>query len=107
MQRSWQLTLPIANTWYNLWTLITQDPSFTDHTFTTGVFVPSMVSECNIQANNVNISISEDTNQEVGLNITVGSSYRQAVQTNAIDLKAKSIKSQSNGAIINVAIVAF
>jgi len=106
MTRSWQFTLSSSTIWYNLWTLITSDLSFTDPTFTTAPYVPSSVCELNISSTgigtNTDIYVSEDSNDEVGVGIAAGAVYKKSTNDNYINLKTFSVKGDVVNGIINV-----
>lgn len=105
MTRSWKLTLTSHLTKYNLWTLITGDTSFTDATFTTASFVPNKVCELNITGDSGDISIMEDSKQEVPRVVTAGTPYVKRTSLNAIDLKDFSLNA-ADGVTVDVSITA-
>jgi hypothetical protein len=106
MTRSWQFTLTTSGIWYNLWTLITADPSFTDPTFTNAPYTPSKVGQISIYGTTGNISISLDSNLESGFVATATLPYIDGpFDTNCIDLKTISLKSSVGSGVVNVSIV--
>lgn len=108
MTRSWQFTLSSSSVWYNLWTKIKGDSSFTDPTFSTAPFVPSKVCQLFIYATTNNANVSLDSNDEIGFTIAVAGVPFQLgpFDSNIIDLETITIKPSSSSGVINVAIVA-
>ena len=106
MTTDWTFTLITANQWYNLWTLITNDPSFTDSKFTSGNYVPNMVCELKYQNQTAgsNITLS-DNKLESGFILTGGSWDVSRSSTNTIDLNRRNFKSDTAGTVIYVSIV--
>ena len=115
MTRSWSFTLkPILNngvvspTWYNLWTLITGDSSFTDPYFGNAPFVPNMVEELEIQNQTPGATLqrSDDSELEAGLRVTGNAAdLRRAVKSN-IDLKRVNLLTDTNPTVVYVGITA-
>jgi hypothetical protein len=108
MTRSRTFLLPVANTWYNLWSLIKADASFTEPTFTTAPYFPSVVNQLNYQsqgaitnANNGGslINVSFDGVNKSGDDL---SSASFDVMRGVIDLKSIWFRSSIGGAGINV-----
>lgn len=103
--------MPQANQWYNLWTLITQDISFTDPTFTAASYVSNVCKtfkyqsqNSTINANNggANIRVSLDKNLEAGEELLSGQADSVS---GVIDVKNVSVNSSIAGAGLNVSLV--
>ena len=105
MTRDWLFILPNAGVWYNLWTLITSDPTFLNSTFSNAPYVPSTV--CNLKFQNqtpgANIYRS-DSKLEGGFQLTGGSWDEDRAPVNAIDLNNNNFKSDTAGAKLYVKI---
>ena len=112
MTRSWSFTLPLINTWYNLWNdLIAKDASFIDPTFTNAMFVPSQVCELQIQSPTsanagILLTISYDTKKEGGTELFSGQADLRRSNRNTIGLKQCFIKSDTGGGVADVTIIA-
>ena len=107
MTRDWTFTLSNANQWYNLWTLIASDPSYTDPTFTHAPYIPSNVKELKYQnqSNGGNIYVS-GSKKEFGFQLTSGSwDVSRAASGASIDLQNRNFQTDTSGAILYVSIV--
>jgi hypothetical protein len=127
MTRTFNFTFPVANQWYNLFSLIQSDPSWgtklvrtpsvnltlPDNNFEYGPFMPSNVKVLKYQSQNalVNsnnggavIEKSSDPSNELGLELLSGSWDYVANDTSIISLKEVYFRSTITGAGINVEI---
>ena len=127
MTRTFQFNLALANTWYNLWTLITQDPSFgtilvntptgaltlPDNGFSYHPFEPSNVKVLKYQSQNAItntnnggaiISKSSDPSNESGVDLLSGSWDFASTTNSCISLKEQYFRTSIAGAGINVEI---
>ena len=105
MTRSWTFALASSAVWYNLWSdLIAQDATFTDPTFTSASFIPSMVSELLIQGSDI-VFVSEDSRKLGGVSApATPGSYRKSMITNSICLKDIYLKPNSAAVSCEIAI---
>jgi hypothetical protein len=107
MTRSWNFTLSTANVWYNLWTLIKADPSFTDFTFGNSPYVPNMVSQLKWQNNTPGSNLyKSDSKLEAGFGLPGASWDVDFAQSNNIDLNNVNFKTDTEGATFYVSIIA-
>lgn len=127
MTRTFTFILPTINIWFNLWTLITQDPSYgtvtvnvlggvinlPDNGFSYHPFEPSNVKVLKYQSQNaltnVNnggavISKSSDPSNQSGADMLSGSWDFTESPTGIISLKEQYFRTSIAGAGINVEI---
>lgn len=106
MTRDWTFTLPLAGTWYNLWSdLIVQDPSFVDRTFSNAPYVPNMVCELKFQNQTPGATITRsDSKRESGFQLTGGSWDVDRSQSNAIDLNNMNFQTDTAASVLYVKI---
>src|SRR5579859_2045211 len=103
MTKSWQLALPLAASWYNLYTLIAADSHSTDPTFTTAGFIPSKVAQLDIYATTQGVNISLDSNNEIGFPVANATEKTYGpFNANIVDLKSIFVKPSANTGVINV-----
>ena len=105
MTRDWTFTLANANQWYNLWSLILTDPSFTDSTLSNSPFVSKMACELKFQnlTNGSNIYRS-DSKLEAGFQLPGGSWDVDRSDSNSIDLSNCNFQPDTAGAKLYVKI---
>jgi hypothetical protein len=106
MTRDWVFTLTTPGLWYNLWTLIQADASFTDPTFSNSPYVPSSVSELKFQNQTAgSVVYRSDNKLEAGFQLT---SYSWDVDRsgghNCIDLKNTNFSTNLAGSKLYVKI---
>lgn len=88
MQRDFYFTLATPLQWYNVWTLITQDSTFVDATFTNAPYVPTMVQEFQWQNQTSGATVQEsDNKKEAGLQGSSGGGNLRRSSVNSINLK--------------------
>ena len=107
MTRDFTFTLATANVWYNIWSLIKSDASFTDLYFGNSPYVPNMVCEFKFQNQTPGANIyRSDSKLEGGFDLTGGSWDRDASNLNSIDLNNQNFKTDTAGAVLYVKITA-
>ena len=107
MTRSWQFTLADDTLFYNLWTLITEDSSFTDPTFETAQFVPSQVCQLFVYPITHNTAIAL-YNTEIFTTLIAGTSPPCIIgpfDNNIIQLNGFSFRGSASSTVVGVAIV--
>lgn len=100
MTRSWNFALTDNTKWYSIWDLIAADASFTDPTFSTANFVPSLVAQLTVSAATQIVTVSEDDKHEVGSSIPATTGvFSKTMMNNAIDLKSMFLKPAASGTV--------
>ena len=107
MTRDWTFTLKTVNQWYNLWTLIQADKSYTDPTFSNSPYVPNMVRELKFQNKTAGSNIyRSDSKLESGFQLSSFSWDVDRAEGNTIDLTNCNFQSDTANAILYVKITA-